>query len=406
MEKFDSKKLKGMVSQLKKLKFNMYHKDFLLTWQKPLDDIKAVLTFAEIFNSLYNNNISCKVFQTGLGVSFFRDKSTRTRMAFASACDLLGLSVQEMDEGKSQISHGETVRETANMISFLSQVIGVRDDMYLGRGHSFMKEVAASLDEGYKKDVLPQRPAVVNLQCDLDHPTQTLADLIHIKNYCGSYEKLKGKKIVMSWAYSASYGKPLSVPQGIIALMTRFGMDVTLAHPKGYELVPEVMEQAKTFAKKSSGKFKLTNNMKEAFVDADIVYPKSWAPYNIMLKRAELVKSNAPKEQLDKLEKECLAQNAEHKDWFYNKSLMKTTKKGNALYMHCLPADINGLNCVDGEVTLDVFEKFRLETYKEARNKPYVIAAMIFLCCFKEPVKYIEKIISKPFKRSGYYNII
>ena len=78
----------------------------------------------------------------------------------------------------------------------------------------------------------------------MDHPTQSLADLLHLKNYFGSLENLKGKKIAMTWAYSPSYGKPLSVPQGIIALMTRFGLDVILAYPTGYNLIPEIEKQA------------------------------------------------------------------------------------------------------------------------------------------------------------------
>ncbi len=104
--------------------------------------------------------------------------------------------------------------------------------------------MAQSLDLGKADGVLHQRPVVVNLQCDMDHPTQSMADLQHLVQTFGSLDQLKGKKIAMTWAYSPSYGKPLSVPQGIISLMTRFGMDVALAHPEGYDLVPECMENA------------------------------------------------------------------------------------------------------------------------------------------------------------------
>ena len=124
---------------------------------------------------------------------------------------------------------GETVRETANMISFLTEVIGIRDDIYIGEGHSYMKEVARAVSQGHQEGVLSRRPTLVNLQCDIDHPTQTMSDVLHLIHYFGGVENLKGKKIAMSWAYSPSYGKPLSVPQGIIGLMTRFGMEVVLA---------------------------------------------------------------------------------------------------------------------------------------------------------------------------------
>ena len=137
-----------------------------------------------------------------------------------------GLTVQDLDEEKSQIAHGETVRETANMISFMADVIGIRDDMYIGKGYTYQKNVAEAVQEGFDDGVLEQRPTLVNLQCDIDHPTQSMADMLHVINEFGGVENLKGKKVAMTWAYSPSYGKPLSVPQGIIGLFTRFGMDV------------------------------------------------------------------------------------------------------------------------------------------------------------------------------------
>ncbi len=218
--------------------------DFLLTWDKSLDDLRTILDAAEALRLLRLANVSTRCFDSGLAVSLFRDNSTRTRFSYASAANLLGLAVQDLDEGKSQISHGETTRETAVMISFLSDVIGIRDDMYLGAGHTYMLEVAAALDEAHGEGVLPVRPPVVNLQCDQDHPTQSLADLAHLVSEFGSLENLRGKKLVMSWAYSPSYGKPLSVPQGIVNLMPRLGMDVVLAHPEGYDLVPGTLERA------------------------------------------------------------------------------------------------------------------------------------------------------------------
>ena len=196
-----------------------------------------VLDIAAALKGLRADNIATNVFTNGLGISVFRDNSTRTRFSYASALNMLGLAQQDLDEGKSQIAHGETVRETANMISFCADAIGIRDDMYLGAGNAYMREVGAALDEGFEEGVLPQRPALVNLQCDIDHPTQSMADLAWLREHFGSLENLKGKKIAMTWAYSPSYGKPLSVPQGIIGLMTRYGMDVTLAHPEGYDLI-------------------------------------------------------------------------------------------------------------------------------------------------------------------------
>ncbi|MDC7238907.1 MAG: knotted carbamoyltransferase YgeW [Spirochaetales bacterium] len=377
---------------------NMYLKDFLLTWDKSDDEIAAVFEVAEILRGMRESNISPRAFDSGLGISLFRDNSTRTRFSYASALNLLGLKDQDLDEGKSQIAHGETVRETANMISFMADVIGIRDDMYIGKGHTYMKEVAQAVEEGYRDGVLEQRPTLVNLQCDIDHPTQSMADALHLINHFGGVENLKGKKIAMSWAYSPSYGKPLSVPQGVIGLMTRFGMEVSLAHPEGYEVMPEVEAVARKNAENSGGSFTKTNSMSEAFKDADIVYPKSWAPFSAMEKRTDLYAAGDDT-GIAALEKELLAQNAQHKDWECTEDLMKTTKNGEALYLHCLPADISGVSCKEGEVAASVFDRYRVPLYKEASFKPYIIAAMIFTSKFRNPSEKLMEMLKRDRSR-------
>ncbi len=378
------------INALESLKYHgMYGKDFLLTWEKTQDELLAVLAVADALRDLRERNISPRVFDSGLAVSLFRDNSTRTRFSFASACNLLGLRVQDLDEGKSQIAHGETVRETANMISFMADVIGIRDDMYIGKGNAYMREVAQAVQQGYEDGVLAQRPTLVNLQCDIDHPTQSMADLAHLVHYFGGVENLKGKKIAMSWAYSPSYGKPLSVPQGIIGLMTRFGMEVVLAHPEGYEVMGDVERVAQEGARESGGSFTKTNDMDEAFADADVVYPKSWAPFAAMERRTDLYAQN-DFDGIAKLEQELLAQNAQHQDWECTQARMDLTK--NALYLHCLPADITGESCAQGEVSAAVFDQFRTQLYREASFKPYVIAAMIFLAKQKDVAGALEDI--------------
>lgn len=392
------KNIKSQLQKIEVIKNGMFGKDFLLTWEKTESDLILILELADLLKNMRKENISPRVFDSGLAISIFRDNSTRTRFSFASASNLLGLAIQDMDEEKSQIAHGETVRETAQMISFLSDFIGIRDDIYLGEGNKYMREVAASLDDGYENGVLPVRPGIVNLQCDMDHPTQSMADLLFLKKHFGSLDELKGKKMVMSWAYSPSYGKPLSVPQGIIALMTRFGMNVELAYPEGYELIPEIIDQASDFANKHGGSFKVSHSMKEAFKDAHIVYPKSWAPYHVMQQRTKLLKI-ADKPGLIELEKYCLANNAKYMDWCCDEEMMKLTHNGNALYMHCLPADISGVSCEHGEVSAGVFDKYRIFTYKEASYKPYIIAAMMLANRFEDPAGILKALIDRNVQR-------
>jgi len=366
-----------LLDELESLSFDSMHgSDFLLSWNHTGDELRAVLAVSEALRRLRSGGISPRIFDSGLAVSLFRDNSTRTRFSFASAANLLGLAVQDLDEKKSQIAHGETVRETAVMISFLSEVIGIRDDMYIGQGHEYMVQVGDSLTDAHEAGLLERRPSIVNLQCDRDHPTQAMADLQHLGQEFGGLENLRGKKIAMTWAYSPSYGKPLSVPQGIISLMTRFGMDVRLAYPEGYNLVPELEAQAGALAREAGGRFSVSNSMDEAFADADVVYPKSWAPFSVMQNRTELLTAGDTG-GLEELEQHALAENARHLDWECNAERMRRTN--DALYMHCLPADISGVSCEHGEVSAEVFEKHRVATYREAGYKPYVIAAMILL---------------------------
>ena len=234
----------------------------------------------------------------------------------------------------------------------------------------------------------------------VSHPTDTFA-IVGKPGASLSVKDLKGKKVAMTWAYSPSYGKPLSVPQGVIGLFTRFGMDVTLAHPEGYDVFPEVEEIARKNCEKYGSKFHKTNSMAEAFKDADIVYPKSWAPFKAMEKRSELYVKGDQK-GIDELEKELLAQNAQHKDWTCSEEMMKLTKDGKALYLHCLPADISGLSCPEGEVDNSVFDRYLVPLYKQASYKPYIIAAMIFLAQVKDPVKALMDLDSADNKRKMF----
>jgi len=378
----------------------LHNGDFLLTWEHDAATLRAVLDAASALEDLARPGTSARVFESGLGISIFRDNSTRTRYAFRAGCNLLGLMTEELDESTSQIAHGETVRETATMIGFLTEVVGIRDDMFLGEGDRYQREVAVALQSDLGEGVLMQRPAVINLQSDLDHPTQALADLLHLATVFGGLDKLKGKKLAMSWAYSPSYGKPLSVPQGIITLMTRFGMDVVLAHPPGYDLVNETIETARRFAGESGGSFATTDSMAAAFEGADVVYPKSWAPAAVMRERTRILRANE-RDKLKDLEREALATNARFKDWECTEALMRRTNGGKALYLHCLPADVTGVSCAAGEVSKAVFETARLDTYREAGHKPFIIAALVLLTRFADPAAVLARLRQDGRARRG-----
>jgi ornithine carbamoyltransferase len=199
----------------------------------------------------------------------FFDKSTRTRNSFEAGMTQLGGHAHFLTAEAMQVSHGESPKDTGIILSSYGHGIAIRHDLIPGEGNAYMREVA-------RWATAP----VINMQCDIDHPCQTLADLMTIREKRG--HDLRGLKIAVSWAYAPSYAKPLSVPQGLIMLMPRFGIDVTLAHPPEYDLMPETVRAACDNAARGGGKFRVVDNMDEAFRDADIVIPKSWGCLDTM----------------------------------------------------------------------------------------------------------------------------
>ena len=166
-------------------------------------------------------------------------------------------------------------------------------------------------------------------------------------------------------------------------------------------MIPEIVDIARNNAKQSGGSFNVSHSMADAMKDADIVYPKSWAPYHIMQQRTKLL-MGGEKAALKDLEQVCLANNAKYRDWEYTEQMRKVTKNADALYMHCLPADISGESCVQGEVSAETFERYRIKTYLEAGYKPYIIAAMMLTNRFQNPAKLMKDIYSKNSKRVLY----
>ena len=360
--KFDKKVLKSL-----------YGKSLLLTTDWSTAELEALLTVAEKFEALDKKGKLKPLLPNELAYAMFFDNSTRTKSAWAGAATRLGMMPVIVDGSSTQVDHGETASETGAMLGMNSHAMGVRHDKVLGEGHPFQMEVKRGIEEYLENTKNPRNVPVVNLQCDVDHPTQTLADLMWLREKFGK-GGLAGKKIAVSWAYSPSYAKPLSVPQGLIMLLTRYGANITLAHPKGYELMDECLEAARKNSEEAGGTFTVTDDMDEAFEDAIAVYPKSWGPYEMMLKRV----GEKDKDKLAKLEKEMLALNAKHKDWICNEERMAKTEDGDALYMHCLPADIGD------EVTEGVMKKHVVNVAEEANKKVYVIMAMLAIAKVKD----------------------
>ena len=330
-------------------------RDYIETRDFTGRELELLLKTSDDLKSKFKNNIPHRYLADKTIFLFFFDKSTRTRNSFEAGITQLGGHAHFIDADTSQIAHGESPKDTGIILSRYGHGVAIRHDLFPGEGNSYMREVARHADK-----------PVINMQCDVDHPCQTLADLMTIREVFAerrglklsevtTEQAVKGLKIAVSWAYAPSYAKPMSVPQGLIMLMTRFGMKVSLAAPPEFRLMPDTMKAAEDFAKQSGGRFELTHSMEEAFADADIVYPKSWGCIDLFKK---------PQESLELSKK--------YKNWICDAALMKKAKK-DAIYMHCLPADRGN------EVTDDVIDGPQSVVYDEAENRLHTCKAIMAL---------------------------
>jgi len=317
-------------------------RDYITTQEWSKDELEAVLKLSGDLKKKFRKGEPHRMLPDKTVFLFFFDKSTRTRNSFEAGITQLGGHAHFIAAETSQVAHGESPKDMGIILSRYGHGIAIRHDLVPGEGNSYMREVAKWAD-------VP----VLNMQCDVDHPCQTIADLMTIRERFGN--NLKGKKIAVTWAFAPSYAKPVSVPQGLITLMTRFGLDVTLAHPPEFKLMKDQMKIARANAKESGVKFEVVDNMQDAFRDADIVYPKSWGVLEMF---------GNPQESLDLSKK--------YKHWICDEKLMKLTKK-DSIYMHCLPADRGN------EVTDAVIDGPHSVVYDEAENRLHTCKAIMGL---------------------------
>ena len=334
------------------------------SWSRPqLDSLRALARTLAAFD---RDGIKTPLCPEELAWAVFFDQSTRTKSAWAGAASRLGMRPVIVDGSSTQVSHGETAVETGAMLGMNAHAMGIRHDLILGEGNTFIHDVKRGIDDYLKATDDSRSVPIVNLQCDVDHPTQSMADLLWLEDNFGD---VADRNITVSWAYSPSYAKPLSVPQGLITLLTRFGANVTLAHPAGYQLTDDTMAAAATNAA-GGGSFRVVDDMDEAFADADVVYPKSWGAFDLMQERVG-ANASGDKAGLAAIETKALERNALHTDWICDEDRMARTRDGDALYMHCLPADIGA------EVSQGVMDRHKVNVAREANWKIYVVMALL-----------------------------
>lgn len=317
-------------------------RDFIETIDWSVEEIEETLALASELKEKFKRGEPHRLLPDKTLFMLFLDKSTRTRNAFEAGMTQLGGHAHYLDAEKTQVAHGESPKDMGIILSRYGHGIAIRHDLIPYEGNAYMREVARHAE-------VP----VINLQCDVDHPTQTIADLMTIREHRGP--SLRGLRVAVSWAYAPSYAKPLSVPQGLCTLLPRFGMDVVLAHPRGWDLMPEVLKKADRAASEGGGSISTTDDMDAAFDGADVVYPKSWG--NLELFRDESA---------------ALAASRRYQDWICDARRMNLAKP-EALYMHCLPADRGN------EVADEVIDGPQSVVYDEAENRLHTGKALMAL---------------------------
>ena len=317
-------------------------RDYIETIDWSIAELEETLAVAAELKAARKAGKSTKLLDAKTLYMLFLDKSTRTRNAFETGMTQLGGHAIFLDADKTQVSHGEAPKDTAMTLSRYGEGIAIRHDLAPYEGNLWMREIAKWAD-------IP----LINLQCDVDHPTQTLADLMTLREHRGN--DLSGMKVAMTWAYAPSYARPLSVPQGVATLFPRFGMDVVIAHPPGFDLMPEVLEKAQAAAAEAGTTITFADSMDEAFEDADVVYPKSWGRLDAFTD-----------------ESKALAESGAFSDWICDERKIDLAAD-DVLYLHCLPADRGR------EVTDAVMDGPHSVVWDEAENRMHIGKALMAL---------------------------
>ncbi len=315
-------------------------RDFLSTQDWSIDELETLFSLAARLKADRKAGVPTRLLEDKTLYMIFFDSSTRTRNSFETGITQLGGHGIFLSPDKMQISHGENARDTANVLSRYGEAIAIRHCAF-GEGNAYLSKVAAHAS-------VP----VLSMQCDVYHPCQILADYLTIREKLGSDRRLK---LGVAWTSAPNYVRPISVPQSLILMMPRLGLDVMLAYPPEFKLIPEIEAQARQNAEAAGTRFEISHRFEDAFEDADVVIPKSWGP---------LVHTRDHAEGVRLIEA--------YPDWRCDSNRM-ALGKDHMLYMHPLPADRGR------EVTDEVIDGPQSVVYDEAENRLHVQKALMAL---------------------------
>ena len=314
------------------------------TWSR--QEIDAVIDISSELKRLRAMGKTMDLLKNKTLFMVFFEQSTRTRNSMEAAMTQLGGHAHDLTPDKMQLSHGETPKDTAKVLSRMGEAIAIRN-CFFSTGNRYLNEIAEHAD-------IP----LISMQDDVYHPLQAVADLMTIKEHCG--QNLRGLKVVVSWAYATSHAKPLSVPQSQILMFPRYGMDVVVAHPKEFPLDAGIVDRAQQRAQEAGASLSFVHDMDEAMEGADIIFPKNWggfAHFN-------------PFEDNEETRQAMKANLERNKGWILD-SARFSLAKSDAKIMHALPADRNN------EITDEVLDGPNSIIYDEAENRLHTAKGLL-----------------------------
>ena len=320
---------------------DMRGRDYISDLDFSKEETEHVLELAWELKSKRNSGLEHALLKNKVLAMLFFFSSTRTRGSFEAGMAQLGGHAAFIEPKTTQISHGDTEMELGQIYGRYFDGIAIRHCDW-GVGNKYLRDVAAA-------SIAP----VLNMQCEVYHPHQCLADLMTMMEVFNG--DIKGKRVAVSWAYASSYLKPISCPQSLILQLPRFGMDVVVAHPTGFELMPEILGEARDLANKNGTGFDVVHDMEEGCANVDVVYAKSWGP---LMTTADDEEGKAMQDQ--------------HSDWIANENIMAMAND-DAVYMHPLPADR------DIEVAKSVLEGNQSVVFQQAENRLHAQKAVMAL---------------------------
>lgn len=327
----------------------LFGKDLITTQDWTVDELNSALRLAKEFKRQHNRGKVPQLLRNKTFFMLFYASSTRTRAAFEAGMTYLGGHGQYIDVSTTRLGAGEAAKDVAKMYERYGHGLGVR---ILDQAIDYVYGAGVSVVREYVKHAgIP----VVNMACCTFHPTQGLADLMTVQENFGN---LRRRKYVIMWAYAKSFRGRCSIQEEAL-IMSRYGMDVVLAHPPGFEIDQKIVQWSRENARASGGSFETTNNLKQALQGAHVVFPRNWASHSLL----EVGASKFGKEPEAELHEKF-------SDWKLNGELA-ALMDSKGIVTHVLPV-LRG-----EEATDEVLDGSRSVIYDQAENGLYTKMAVL-----------------------------